>query len=172
MLRKTKIFLLIGSIILLITIVIVLITRSLSSTQGTLTEPIIPGESTRTLSILIQSDNKTAFKAKSVLLPKLPISINGFQTSANINTDISIDNYPNDDPDIIRVEIYGVDYTYDQKDPATSPDMVAFKESFEKVVSVLKDNGVDIQDLHIYIGGRQYIREISENWIKTLNLLP
>lgn len=172
MLRKTKIFLIIGSITLLVTIIVVLITRSLSTPQGTITEPVIPEETIKTSSILIQSDNNTAIKAKSTLLPKLPINIKGFQTSANINTDISIDNYPNDDPDIVRVEIYNIDYTYDQKDPATNPDMVAFKESFEKVISILKENGVEIQDLHILMSNRQYIQEISESWIRTLNLLP
>ena len=172
MLRKTKIFLLIGSVILLITIVIVLITRSLSSTQGKLTEPIIPDETTRTPSVLIQSSSKVALNTKKNLLPKLPIIINGFQTSAGINTDITISSFPNDDADIVRIEIVGVDYTYNQNDPATNPNMVAFKESFQKVISVLKENNVDIKDLHVLLSNRLYIREIAETWLKTLNLLP
>ncbi|KKS62572.1 MAG: hypothetical protein UV30_C0014G0003 [Candidatus Collierbacteria bacterium GW2011_GWF1_42_50] len=50
--------------------------------------------------------------------------------------------------------------------------MIAFKESFEKVISILVENNVNIKDLHISMGNKKYIRDIAEEWIKTLNLLP
>lgn len=171
MLRKTKIFLLIGSVILLI-LLVVLITRSLSSRTGLQPEPVLPGSQTGTSSVLNQSNPDTAFKAKQILLPNLPIYIYNFKTSSGITTDISISSYKNDSPEMIRVEIFGPDYLYNQTNPNTNPNMVAFKESFEKVISILSENNVDIKDLHISMGNKKYIRDIAEEWIKTLNLLP
>jgi hypothetical protein len=50
--------------------------------------------------------------------------------------------------------------------------MVAFKESFEKVKSILTEDGANISDLHISLSNKKYIRDVAEIWIKTLNLLP
>lgn len=171
MLRKTKIFLLIGSVILLVLIVI-FITRSLSSKTGIQPEPVIPESQIGTTSILNQSSPDVAFKTKQVLLPKLPIYLYNFKTSSGIATDISISSYKNDSPETIRIEIFGPDYLYNQTDPGTNPNMIAFKESFEKVISILVENNVNIKDLHISMGNKKYIRDIAEEWIKTLNLLP
>jgi len=171
MLRKTKIFLLIGSVILL-TLIVILITRSLSSRTGLQPEPVLPESQTGISSILNQSNPDTALKTKQILLPNLPIYIYNFKTSSGITTDISISSYKNDSPEMIRVEIFGPDYLYNQTNPNTNPNMVAFKESFEKVISILSENNVDIKDLHISMGNKKYIRDIAEEWIKTLNLLP
>lgn len=172
MLRKIKIFLLLGSVILAITIAVILINKSISQKKATNTTPLIPNEQSQTISILTQSDTESAIKEKSAIFSKLPINIYGFNTSVGITTDIAISSYENDSLETIRVEIFGPNYVYNQNDPKTNPNMIAFAESFEKVKSVLKENNVNIEKTHISMGNKKYIRDIAEVWIKTLNLLP
>lgn len=172
MLKKTKIILFIASAILILTIIIVLITRSLNPATETGTEPVIPTSQTPTISQLTQSSFDTANKAKQTILPRLPIEITNFETSVRINTNILISSYINDSPDIVRIEIFGIDYLPGQNDPTTNPNMVAFKESFQKAIAILKENKIDIKNLHISLSNKQYIRDTAEVWIKILNLLP
>ena len=172
MLRKTKLLLLIGSIILIVVIVIVLVSRSLGTTKKSENTPILSNPTTSTTSTLTQPNLDTATKTKQIILPQLPIEINSFETSVGINTDILISSFKNDDPDVVRVEVFGLDYLPNQNDPATNPNMVAFKESFEKAIAVLQEKGVSIKDLHIQLSNRQFIRDIAEGWINALHLLP
>lgn len=172
MLRKTKIVLLIGSTLLIITIVIVLITRSLKPPVGTLTEPILPTSQGTILSLGKQASLEVAMASKKNLLPSLPIKISGFETTNGLKTDILISSYDNDDPEVVRIEVYGIDYIPDQNDPSKNPDMIAYRDSFQKAISLIKENGVNIKDLHISLSNRKYIRDVAEVWIKTLNLLP
>jgi hypothetical protein len=172
MLRKTKIILLIGSVLLIITIAIVLVTRSLKPPVGTLTEPIIPTSQGTILSIGKQASLEVATASKQTLLPNLPIRILGFETSNGLKTDILISSYDNDEPEVVRIEVFGIDYIPDQNDPAKNPDMIAYRDSFKKAISIIKENNVNINDLHISLSNRKYIRDVAEVWIKTLNLLP
>lgn len=172
MLRKTKIVLLIGSVLLVITIIVTLLARSLKTSSPTTTTPLTPESASPTISLLMRSSSNVAQKTKAVLLPKLPIEIKNFDTSVGLKTNISISSFANDNPEVVRIEITGIDYQYNQNDPATNPNMVAFKESFEKAKAILSENQIDIRNLHISLSNRLYIREIAEVWIKTLNLLP
>ena len=42
----------------------------------------------------------------------------------------------------------------------------------DKKTQATTENKVDIRDLHISLGHKQYIRDIAETWITTLHLLP
>jgi hypothetical protein len=172
MLKKTKIFLLFAAIVLVIIFAIVLITKSVKTTSPAHTVPVIPSSEATSSSILSQSSLNTATQAKALLLPKLPLEVPSFTTSNGFTTDIIISSYKDDTPDIVRIEVYGIDYLPNQNDPATNPNMVAYKESFQKAISLLKENNVDITQLHILTSNQQYIRDITEIWIKDLNLLP
>lgn len=172
MLKKTKLFILIGTVLLIVTVIITLITQSLKPAVQVSTVPVIPKTTTPSTSLLMKSENSVAVKTKATLLSKLPIKISNFDTSVGIKTNILISSFDNDNPEVVRVEISGVDYQYNQNDPNTNPNMVAFKESFEKVKSIFLENQVDIKNLHILLSNRLYIREITENWIIILNLLP
>ncbi len=172
MLRKIKLFLLIGSVIILIAIVTLLISKSISPKTNIETTPVLTEITTPGISLLTQSDSTKALEIKKTLLPKLPIYIYSFQTSVGITTDIAISSYLNDTEETVRIEIFGLNYVYDQNDPQTNPNMIAFKESFEKVKEIFAENNVNINELHISLGNKKYIRDIAETWIKTLNLLP
>lgn len=173
MLRKTKIVLLFGSLIILVVIISILIIRAVKpKTTTPQTISIIPEGQTTSTTILTQSSTESAIAAKKILLPKLPIEINNFNTSVGINTDILISSYNNDSPDVVRIEVFGIDYLPNHNDPSTNPNMVAFKESFEKAISTLQEDGVSIKNLHIQLSNREYIRSVAEGWINILNLLP
>ncbi|HOX96391.1 MAG TPA: hypothetical protein PLI45_03335 [Candidatus Woesebacteria bacterium] len=169
--KKIKILLTILALLLFVALIIAFLTPAPKETSTTQTIPVVP-TTTPTVSILRQSSSDVATKTKTALLPKLPINIKSFPTSVGINTDISISSYPNDDPDVVRIEVYGIDYIPNQNDPSTNPYMVAYQESFQKAISLLTENGVNIKDLHVSLSHRQYIRDVAETWIKTLNLLP
>jgi len=171
MLRKTQIFLIALSTLLAMAIIIIVITRMVNPSSSNTDSQIAPIQNP-TSSVLMESPTTTAEKVKSLILPKLPIEIHDFSTSVGIITNIIISSYDSDSPEMIRLEIYGLDYQYNQNDPNTNPNMIAFKESFEKAMSVLSENKVDIRDLHISLGHKQYIRDIAETWITTLHLLP
>ena len=172
MLRKLKLVLLIGSVTLIVAIIVVLITRVVSPIINSETIPVLTKIQEPGISNLTQANPEKAIELKKIILPKLPIYIYNFQTSVGITTDIAISSYPNDPEETIRVEIFGPNYVYNQNNPQTNPNMIAFKESFEKVKNVLAENNVDTKDVHISLGNKKYIRDIAETWVEVLNLLP
>ena len=172
MLKKTKIFFLIASGVIVLIIIVILLTRFIVPDTKIRTTPVLPGNNTQTVSILNNSEVTVATKAKTILLPQLPIDITNFENTNGIKTDIHISSFKNDNPEDVRIEIFGIDYNYNQNDPNTNPNMVAFKDSFVKAIDTIKADGVNINDLHILLSNKQYIRDVAETWIKTLNLLP
>ena len=160
--------------LLIITIIVTLVVQSIQSTKNITTVPLInTGPSTTpvpgpTLPVL---DKTVALKNKKLILPKFPIIIKDFNTSVGINTYINIDSYPTDSEEIVHLEIYGPDYQYNQDDPQTNPNMIAFKESFDKAKQILSDNKVDIRKLQLSMNTKAYIRDIANDWIIKLNLL-
>lgn len=171
MTRKQTIILLIFLIVsAIVFFAISFISQAINPSKQVLTTPLT--NPSNTIFTLDKTDPKIAQENKNLLLPKLPIEIKNFNTSVNIKTDIFISSVSNDSPESVRIEILGPDYQYNQNDPNTNPNMIAYQESFDKVKSLLQENGVEITNLKVVLSNKQYIREIAENWINTLHLLP
>lgn len=114
---------------------------------------------------------KSAIKAKETLSPSLPISETEFETSVEINTTIFIYALASDPDYLIHIDIHGIDYGIQETDPDKNPNVTAFIESFNKTKALLEENGVEINEMLFVFGGRQYIQETAELWIKTFDLL-
>lgn len=114
---------------------------------------------------------KKAIQLKNQLEPKLPIYVESFQTSVDIATTINIYAITQDPDYLIHIDIYGVDYQNQDTDESANPDVTAFKESFLQAKKLLEQNGVNIKDIYFVFGGRQYIQETAELWIKTFDLM-
>ena len=120
---------------------------------------------------LTATRTQTAIAAKQKLLPSLPIYIPNFQTSVNQETTINIYSLPSDLEYLIHIDIYGVDYESPSLNEAQNPNITAFKESFLRTREEIEKQGVNINDLLFIFGGRTYIQETAELWIKEFNLL-
>jgi len=112
-----------------------------------------------------------AVEAKKELLAKLPIYIEGFKTSVDLATTINIYQIPQDADYLIHIDIYGINYQNQESDEGKNPEATAFKESFLEVKSVLRQSGVDIEDIYFVFGGPEYIQQTGELWIKHFGLL-
>ena len=88
-----------------------------------------------------------------------------------IPTTINVYSIPQDPDYLIHVDIYGINYHHASLDETVNPEMTAFKESFIHVKQIIKEKGINLQDIYFIFGGRQYIQETAEDWIKTLGLL-
>jgi len=114
---------------------------------------------------------QTAVQAKKTLKSHLPIYIENFSTSVNIPTTINIYILPNDPNYLIHIDIYGINYHSASTNEDINPYATAFKESFLKIKSLLQEENIDLKDTYFIFGGRQYIQETAETWIKEFNLL-
>jgi len=104
---------------------------------------------------------KSAIKSKETLSSLLPISETDFETSVEITTSIYIYTSAFDPEYLMHIDIHGIDYGIQETNPNKNPNVTAFIESF----------GADIKEMIFVFGGRQYIQETAELWIKTFDLL-
>jgi hypothetical protein len=102
---------------------------------------------------------------------KLPIYIKNFQTSVGIYTTLNVYTILEDSNYLIHIEIYGIDYQYEETDPTKNPYVTAFIESFNEIKKQLSQKGIDIKNIYFIMGGKKVIIETSDLWIKTFNLL-
>lgn len=108
---------------------------------------------------------------KDKLAPLLPINIKNFSTSVKIPTNINIFSVSSEPSQVIHLEIYGINYNF--PDPTLdNPHAVAFLESFTHVKKLLFEKGINLNNLQILYGNRNYIQTTAEGWIKTFKLLP
>lgn len=114
---------------------------------------------------------KKATEAKTKLASKLPIYLKEYKTSVGITTTINIFSLPQDPGYLIHVDIYGINFQNKEADETKNPQATAFKESFVETKRLLEDARVDIHDIYFVFGGREYIQETAEYWIKTFGLL-
>jgi hypothetical protein len=160
-----------------------LLTNRLSVTEKQIsTIPILPSDTTQNLGVTqpIKNDisglskkvsDQVSQQEKDKITPLLPISVKNFQTSVGITTNINIFSIKSDPSQVVRVEIYGINY-YLSDTSSDNPQAVAFSESFTETKNLLMEKGIDINNLQIIYGNRNYIQQTAENWIKTFNLLP
>lgn len=118
-----------------------------------------------------QASKDSASKSKVIIKDALPIHIADFKTSTGIVTDIVITSTPYDPKHILRVSIIPINYSVEVNDYKTNPDVIAFKESFEKVKQELTTRGVDPKDFYYLFNSRDYEHEAAQLWIAKLKLL-
>lgn len=103
---------------------------------------------------------------------KLPIYIDKFPTSVDITTSINIYRVRDDEPEIMRLEIYGISYLNRDSNEKTNPNVTAFKESYQKALEMLESQNIDPKKLIFVYGDKQYVRETTETWIDALKIRP
>lgn len=98
----------------------------------------------------------------------LPIRINDFITSNGTKTTINIYTISSDPNSVIRIEIYGVNFNNIN---SKSKDALAFRDSFLEAKKSLINRKVNLQNLEIIYGNRQYIQSTASYWVKEFKLL-
>lgn len=101
----------------------------------------------------------------------LPIYLENFPTSVDINTTINIYYLPSDPNSTVRFEIYGLSYLNSDSSQFTNPNVTAFKESFEKGLSLMRERGLDPDKLIFIYGDKEYVRITADTWVQKLGLL-
>lgn len=114
---------------------------------------------------------KEAIEQKTSLKEHLPIYIENYPTSANINTTINLYSLDNEPEYTVHLEIYGIIYHNQSYNTDENPNALAFKESFLAAKDTLKDLGIDPSKLYYIYGSRDYIQQTAELWVEKLNLL-
>lgn len=105
---------------------------------------------------------------KDKIVDDLPIYIENFVTGAKINTTINVYELVSDPPTSVRIEIYGPNYN---NAGLLSEDAKAFKASFEEIKKYFKTKKVNLNNLQIIYGNRQYIQDTATLWVKEFGLL-
>ncbi len=98
----------------------------------------------------------------------LPHRVENFTTSNNINTTINIYSSSSDPNSVIRIEIYNINYN---NTDISGKDAIAFKDSFLEAKKFLIKNKINLKNLQIIYGNRQYIQSTANYWVKNLDLL-
>ncbi len=113
-----------------------------------------------------------AAKYRTLVSDRFPIYLKDFNTSVDITTTINIYFLKDDDPSVMRLEIYGLSYmNKDELDPNKNPNITAFKESFAKALALIRDAGVDPKQLIFIYGDRAEVRVSANYWVDKLGLL-
>ncbi len=118
--------------------------------------------------ITVQTTNELSEIEKDKIASDLPIYIDNFTTGSKINTTINIYELVSDPPTSIRIEIYGPNYNNTGQ---LSEDAKAFKASFQEVRKILKAKKINLNNLQIIYGNRQYIQDTATIWVKDFGLL-
>lgn len=131
------------------------------------TTPVVPRQ-TDINSILKTGDIEKSDTEMDKIADDLPIRVNNFTTSLNQKTTINIFTLPSEPTSLLHIEIYGVNYNHPEIDQS---DALAFKESFLLAKKALTSRGVDIKNLQLVFGNRQYIQDTATYWVSSLGLL-
>lgn len=166
-----KFFLLAGSITILI-LILVLIFSPQKKTRPAVT--LAPSPQPRTELInLSQEKRERAIEYLTLISPRLPIYQESFRTSVGLTTSIRVYRLADDEPEVVRLEIYGLSYiNKDELDVKKNPNVAAFKESYNQALSLMRQIGIDPKQLIFIYGDRQYVRATASYWVDKLHLLP
>lgn len=105
---------------------------------------------------------------KEKIIDILPVRINNFDSGTQIKTTINVFTLASDPPQSVRIEIYGPNFN---NSSLTSQDAFAFKNSFNEIKKVFAKNNVNLNNLQIIYGNRQYIQDTATFWVKEFKLL-
>jgi hypothetical protein len=121
---------------------------------------------------LSKEKRQKAASYTSSIEKKLPLYLANFPTSVDISTSINLYRLKDDDPEIVRLEIYGLSYLNKESDPVKNPNVIAFKESYLKAIEMLESQNIDPKKLIFIYGDKEYVRTTSQIWIDSLKLTP
>lgn len=121
---------------------------------------------------LTEEKVKNATNYRNLVSDRFPMYLKDFKTSVGITTTINIHYLKDDDPSLMRLEIYGLSYiNKDELDEKKNPNVTAFKESFIKALSLIREAGVDPNQLIFIYGDRADVRATATHWVEQLMLL-
>lgn len=104
---------------------------------------------------------------------KLPLSLEGLNTTVGITTSINIYRGKDDPAELVRLEISGLSYiNKNELDEKKNPNVTAFKESFLKAIEMIEGQNIDPKKLVFYYSNQDYIRQTAREWVEKLKLLP
>lgn len=170
---KKKFFIIALSISIFILILVLILSPKRTST--TITPQDTPHSSTNPFAEftnLTEEKVKNAANYRSLVSDRFPIYLNDFKSSVGITTTINIHYLKDDDPSLMRLEIYGLSYiNKDELDEKKNPNVTAFKESFIKALSLIREAGVDPNQLIFIYGDRADVRATATHWVEQLMLL-
>ncbi len=129
--------------------------------------PINPAQ-TNYQKISDQVTNQVSEIEKDKIGDDLPVRVDNFVTGTKINTTINVFSLVTDPPQSVRIEIYGPNYN---NTGLLSEDAKAFKVSFEEIKKYFKTKKVNLNNLQIIYGNRQYIQDTATLWVKEFGLL-
>ncbi|MCE7897731.1 MAG: hypothetical protein DPW11_02435 [bacterium] len=168
-----KFFIIAFSISIFILILILII--SPRKTTPPLSSP--PPEPTTTqlraeLTNLTEEKVKNAINYRKLVQDRFPIYLKDFKTSVGITTTINIYSLSDDDPSLMRLEIYGLSYLHkDELDPKKNPNIIAFAESYARALSLIRESGADPTQFIFSYGDRTDIHTTATYWVEQLDLL-
>lgn len=103
---------------------------------------------------------------------KLPLYLKNFETSVGITTSINVYRVKGDEPEVVRLEIYGLSYLNRETDESKNPNVTAFKESYQKAMEMIEGQNIDPKKLIFIYGDKEYVRITSQVWLDSLKLHP
>lgn len=141
--------------------------KSTDTNQDIIYPPINPQETKYNLVENQVADELSSIE-KDKIVSDLPIRIEDIETNTPIQTTLNIFTLLTDPPQSIRIEIYGPNYN---NSGLLSNDAKAFKTSFERAKKVVEEYKVNLKNLQIIYGNRQYIQDTATLWVKEFGLL-
>lgn len=129
--------------------------------------PVVP-KGTNYQAITSQGNSDLSQTEIQKLKPDLPITIKDFKTSLNQTTTINIFTISSEPQSLIHIEIYGVNFNHPE---LSESDAIAFKESFQQAKKSLAAKNINIKNLQIVFGTRQYIQDTAKYWVSAFGLL-
>ncbi len=117
-------------------------------------------------------DNNPLNTFDNELNKKLPLYQEGFKTSVDLDTNISIYRTKTDKTHVVHLEIFGISYVNTDSNEQNNPNVTAFKEAYLKSLEMIEGVNVDPKKLTFIYSDKPYIQKTSEEWIDTLKLKP
>ncbi|HBD02535.1 MAG: hypothetical protein UX38_C0001G0038 [Microgenomates group bacterium GW2011_GWC1_46_16] len=151
-------------------ILILLLSPHASNPQ--IVPPPLPSPFRPELQSLSSTQRSTVAAYRATITDKLPIYQDNISTSVKLKTTLNLYILPSDPAETVRFEIYGVSYLNRDSTEFTNPNLTAFKETFQKGLALLREQGIDPTQLIFIYGDKAYVRETAEFWIKNYQLLP
>ena len=158
-----------------VTVLILILVLTLSPKKSTAPTSLpLPTPQLRTELInLSQEKRDRSIEYLSLISSRLPIYLDNFRTSVGLTTSIRVYRLLDDEPEVVRLEIYGLSYmNKDELDEKKNPNVTAFRESYNQALSLMREVGIDPKQLIFIYGDKEYVRKTAQFWVDTLKLHP
>ena len=103
---------------------------------------------------------------------QIPIYLGDIPTSPGITTALNIYSFPADPPQTLRFEIYGPSYQGSDLNEVNNPNLVAYRETFARGLSLLVEHGLDPSQYQFIYSSTPHIQSIASSWVIKYQLLP